>query len=31
VHGIRNTGRVPLRFVVWKWSSKGVAPAQRPR
>jgi mannose-6-phosphate isomerase-like protein (cupin superfamily) len=31
VHGIRNTGRVPLRFVVWKWNSKGVAPAQRPR
>jgi mannose-6-phosphate isomerase-like protein (cupin superfamily) len=31
VHGIRNTGRVPLRFVVWKWNSKGVAPARRPR
>jgi mannose-6-phosphate isomerase-like protein (cupin superfamily) len=31
VHGIRNTGRAPLRFVVWKWNSKGVAPAQRPR
>jgi mannose-6-phosphate isomerase-like protein (cupin superfamily) len=31
VHGIRNTGRVPLRFVVWKWNSKGVAPAQRPQ
>ncbi len=30
VHGIRNTGRVPLRFVVWKWQSKGVAPAPRP-
>jgi mannose-6-phosphate isomerase-like protein (cupin superfamily) len=31
LHGIRNTGRVPLRFVVWKWQSKGVAPAARPR
>ncbi len=31
VHGIRNTGRAPLRFVVWKWHSKGVAPAPRPR
>ena len=31
VHGIRNTGRVPLRFVVWKWQSRGVAPAARPR
>lgn len=25
VHGIKNTGRTPLRFVVWKWSNKGVA------
>jgi mannose-6-phosphate isomerase-like protein (cupin superfamily) len=31
LHGIRNTGRVPLRFVVRKWQSKGVAPAARPR
>ena len=31
VHGIRNTGRAPLRFVVWKWNSKGVAPAPRLR
>jgi mannose-6-phosphate isomerase-like protein (cupin superfamily) len=31
VHGIRNTGSVPLRFVVWKWNSKGVAPQARPR
>src|SRR5688572_16400997 len=23
VHGIKNTGPVPLRFVVWKWNSKG--------
>ena len=26
VHGITNTGDVPLRFVVWKWTSKGVDP-----
>ncbi len=31
VHGIKNTGAAPLRFVVWKWNSKGVAPAARPR
>ena len=30
LHGIRNTGRVPLRFFVWKWNSKGVAPRPRP-
>ncbi len=24
VHGIKNTGEVPLTFVVWKWNSKGV-------
>ena len=23
-HGIRNTGKVPLKFVVMKWHSKGV-------
>ena len=29
IHGIKNTGTVPLRFVVWKWNNKGVAlPAQ---
>ena len=31
VHGIRNTGTTPLRFVVWKWNSKGVPPVARPR
>ena len=31
VHGIRNTGREPLRFVVWKWQSKGVAAPARPQ
>ena len=29
-HGIKNTGRTPLRFVVWKWNSKGVAPTAAP-
>ena len=31
VHGVRNTGRVPLRFVVWKWNSKGVTPRIQPK
>jgi mannose-6-phosphate isomerase-like protein (cupin superfamily) len=31
VHGIRNTGRTPLRFVVWKWNAKGKAPMADPR
>ena len=30
MHGIKNTGRTPLRFVVWKWNSKGVAPMAAP-
>ncbi len=30
VHGIKNTGTTPLRFVVWKWNSKGVVPLARP-
>ena len=30
VHGITNTGREPLRFVVWKWNSKGVVLRSRP-
>lgn len=25
VHGIKNTGALPLKFVVWKWNNKGVA------
>ena len=25
-HGIKNTGTTPLRFFVWKWNGKGVAP-----
>lgn len=29
VHGIKNTGKTALTFVVWKWNNKGVArPAQ---
>ena len=31
LHGIRNTGRTPLRFVVWKWNSKGVAAKAGPK
>jgi mannose-6-phosphate isomerase-like protein (cupin superfamily) len=31
VHGIRNTGRTPLRFVVWKWNGKGVPPKVDPQ
>ena len=23
-HGIKNTGKIPLKFVVWKWNSKGL-------
>jgi len=30
VHGVKNTGTVPLRFVVWKWNSKGIVPPARP-
>ena len=31
VHGIKNTGGTPLRFVVWKWNSKGLVPPARPK
>ena len=24
VHGVSNTGKTPLTFVVWKWNNKGV-------
>ena len=30
VHGITNTGDVPLRFVVWKWTSRGIEPPTQP-
>jgi mannose-6-phosphate isomerase-like protein (cupin superfamily) len=23
-HGIRNTGDIPMKFIVWKWNSKGL-------
>lgn len=29
-HGVRNTGTTPLRFVVWKWNSRGVKPLRKP-
>jgi len=29
-HGIRNTGKTPLRFVVFKWNPKPVEPAPAP-
>lgn len=30
VHGVSNTGKKPLTFVVWKWNNKGVElPAKR--
>ncbi len=30
-HGIRNTGPVPLKFVVFKWNPKPVEPMPAPR
>jgi mannose-6-phosphate isomerase-like protein (cupin superfamily) len=30
VHGIKNTGKAPLKFVVWKWNNKGVALPKQP-
>lgn len=29
IHGIKNTGDTPLKFVVWKWGTKGKIP-QKP-
>lgn len=29
-HGVKNTGTTPLRFVVWKWNSRGVKPLAKP-
>ena len=31
MHGLRNTGSTPLRFFVWKWNGKGVAPMAKPQ
>ena len=25
IHGIKNTGTKPLKFVVWKWDTKGLS------
>jgi mannose-6-phosphate isomerase-like protein (cupin superfamily) len=25
IHGVTNTGKTPLKFVVWKWNNNGVA------
>jgi mannose-6-phosphate isomerase-like protein (cupin superfamily) len=25
IHGIKNTGKIALKFVVWKWNNKGMA------
>ena len=30
IHGIRNTGETVMKFVVWKWNSKGIAPLPAP-
>lgn len=30
LHGIRNSGDQPLRFVFWKWQSKGVPAPEKP-
>jgi mannose-6-phosphate isomerase-like protein (cupin superfamily) len=30
IHGIKNTGKAPLKFVVWKWNNKGVALPKQP-
>lgn len=30
VHGIKNTGKIALKFVVWKWNNKGVALPKQP-
>lgn len=31
LHGLKNTGTTPLRFVVWKWNGKGVRPMAKPK
>jgi len=30
IHGIKNTGDTVLKFVVWKWNSKGVPVLENP-
>ncbi|PHR91139.1 MAG: cupin [Robiginitomaculum sp.] len=29
-HGAKNTGSVPLTFVVWKWNGAGITPPKEP-
>lgn len=31
IHGIKNTGDVPLKFVVWKWNNKGINIPNEPK
>jgi mannose-6-phosphate isomerase-like protein (cupin superfamily) len=31
LHGIRNTGSVNLKFVVWKWNAKAIPTPLKPR
>lgn len=30
VHGIKNSGDTPLKFVVWKWNNKGTDVPEKP-
>jgi len=30
VHGLKNTGKAALKFVVWKWNNKGMALPKQP-
>ena len=30
IHGIKNTGETVMKFVVWKWNSKGITPLPAP-
>ncbi len=30
LHGLKNTGKAPLKFVVWKWNNKGVTLPTQP-
>lgn len=31
IHGLNNTGKTPLKFVVWKWHAKGQAAMKEPK
>lgn len=30
MHGIKNTGEKPLKFVLWKWNNKGIPSPPQP-